>query len=262
MAEVSSTEPVIEIERQGRVAIVRLNRPKALNALNEAVMNAMTAAMPLLDQDPEVGAIIITGSEKAFAAGADIKEMQARSYAEMQARDWFSAWNALSDVRTPMIAAVSGYALGGGCELAMMCDIIIAGDSAKFGQPEIKLGVIPGMGGSQRLTKAVGKYKAMDMVLTGRMIDAEEAERMGLVSRIVPADTLMDAAMEAATMIAGLSKPSTQVAKEAVNRALEVSLAEGLHYERRVFHALFATEDQKEGMAAFAEKRDAKFKHR
>ena len=262
MAEVSASEPVIDIERQGRVAIVRLNRPKALNALNEAVMNAMTAAIPLLDQDPEVGAIIITGSEKAFAAGADIKEMQSRSYIDMQSRDWFAAWTILSDVRTPMIAAVSGYALGGGCELAMMCDIIIAGDTARFGQPEIKLGVIPGMGGSQRLTKAVGKYKAMDMVLTGRMIDAEEADRIGLVSRVVPADGLMNAAMEVASTVAGFSKPSTQVAKEAVDRALEVSLAEGLHYERRMFHALFATEDQKEGMAAFAEKREADFKHR
>jgi enoyl-CoA hydratase len=188
--------------------------------------------------------------------------MRSRSYADMQAKDWFGAWSVLSDVRTPMIAAVSGYALGGGCELAMICDLIIAGDTAKFGQPEIKLGVIPGMGGSQRLTKAVGKYKAMDMVLTGRMIDAEEADRMGLVSRVVPADKLMDAAMDVANTIAGFSKPSTQVAKEAVNRALEISLAEGLHYERRVFHALFATEDQKEGMAAFAEKREAEFKHR
>ncbi len=256
----SETDIVLQ-RREGRVAILTLNRPKALNALNSAVMRQLVELTGSLDRDPEVGAILITGSEKAFAAGADIKEMEDRSAMEMMLADWFSEWEALERVRTPMIAAVSGFALGGGCELAMMCDLIVAADSAKFGQPEIKLGIIPGMGGSQRLTRAVGKYKAMDMILTGRMIGAEEAERIGLVSRLVPADKLMEEALGAATTIADFSKPATMTAKEATNRSFEVGLREGLLHERRIFHALFAGGDRKEGMAAFREKRPATFRH-
>ncbi|WP_206454471.1 enoyl-CoA hydratase [Aurantimonas marina] len=256
----SETDTVLQ-RREGRVAILTLDRPKALNALNSAVMRELVRLTAELDRDPEVGAILITGSEKAFAAGADIKEMEDRSAMEMMLADWFSEWEALERVRTPMIAAVAGFALGGGCELAMMCDLIVAADSAKFGQPEIKLGIIPGMGGSQRLTRAVGKYKAMDMILTGRMIDAEEAERIGLVSRLVPADRLMEEALGAATTIAEFSKPATMTAKEATNRSFEVGLREGLLHERRIFHALFAGGDQKEGMSAFREKRQATFRH-
>ncbi len=256
------SEDVIIVEREGRVAIVRLNRPKALNALNFEVMTAMGKAITALDRDVEVGAIVITGSEKAFAAGADIKEMAERTGVEMLLGDWFAGWDAVAHCRTPMIAAVSGFALGGGCELAMMCDIIIASDTARFGQPEIKLGIMPGMGGSQRLTKAVGKYKAMDLVLTGRMIDAQEAERAGLVSRVVPADKHMEEVLETARTIANYGKPSLIAAKEAVNRALELGLNEGVLFERRTFHALFSTEDQKEGMRAFTEKRPATFRHR
>ena len=256
----SETDIVLQ-RREGRVAILTLNRPKALNALNSAVMRQLVELTGSLDRDPEVGAILITGSEKAFAAGADIKEMEGRSAMEMMLADWFSEWEALERVRTPMIAAVAGFALGGGCELAMMCDLIVAADSAKFGQPEIKLGIIPGMGGSQRLTRAVGKYKAMDMILTGRMIGAEEAERIGLVSRLVPADKLMEEALGAATTIADFSKPATMTAKEATNRSFEVGLREGLLHERRIFHALFAGGDRKEGMAAFREKRPATFRH-
>ncbi|MEC5324306.1 MULTISPECIES: enoyl-CoA hydratase [unclassified Aurantimonas] len=256
----SETDIVLQ-RREGRVAILTLNRPKALNALNSAVMRQLVELTGSLDRDPEVGAILITGSEKAFAAGADIKEMEDRSAMEMMLADWFSEWEALERVRTPMIAAVAGFALGGGCELAMMCDLIVAADSAKFGQPEIKLGIIPGMGGSQRLTRAVGKYKAMDMILTGRMIGAEEAERIGLVSRLVPADKLMEEALGAATTIADFSKPATMTAKEATNRSFEVGLREGLLHERRIFHALFAGGDQKEGMSAFREKRPATFRH-
>jgi enoyl-CoA hydratase len=253
---------VVVVERDGRVATIRLNRPKALNALNNAVMRAMAAAIGTLDADADVGAIVITGSEKAFAAGADIKEMAERSAVEMQMADWFAGWNAVAGCRTPLIAAVAGFALGGGCELAMMCDLIIASETAQFGQPEIKLGVIPGMGGSQRLTRAIGKYKAMDLILTGRMMGAAEAERAGLVSRVVAPDRFMDEVAEAARTIAGFGKPSVLAAKEAAGRAFEVSLSEGLLFERRVFHGLFATEDQKEGMRAFTEKRPAQFKHR
>ena len=253
------TDPVL-VSRNGRVAIVELNRPEALNALNAAIMNALVEKLTTLDADPSVGCIVITGSDKAFAAGADIKEMQDKTFSELFAGDFFGGWEKVAKIRTPKIAAVAGFALGGGCELALMCDTIFAADTAKFGQPEIKLGVIPGMGGSQRLTKLIGKSKAMDMILTGRMMDAAEAERCGLVSRVVPAADLMDVTMAAAHTIAGFSKPSVQMAREAVDRALEVSLAEGLLYERRVFHSLFATEDQKEGMAAFVEKRKPQFK--
>jgi enoyl-CoA hydratase len=244
-----------------RVARITLNRPKALNALNLQAMREITTAAAELDRDPAVGAIVITGSAKAFAAGADIKEMAPQSFSDVFAADWFAGWDALSRVRTPLIAAVAGYALGGGCELAMMCDILLAADTAKFGQPEITLGVIPGMGGSQRLTRAIGKAKAMDLILTGRMIDAGEAERAGLVSRLVAANALLDEATAVASKIASMSKPATQLAKEAVNRAFESTLAEGLLFERRLFHSTFATHDQKEGMAAFSEKRPPEFRH-
>jgi len=252
----------IMVERQGRVGLVTLNRPSALNALNTALMNELVSAVRDMDSDPDIGAVVIAGSIKAFAAGADIKEMSSKSYMEMYAADWFRHWEDLTRLRIPVIAAVSGFALGGGCELAMMADFIIAGDNAKFGQPEINLGVIPGMGGSQRLTRAVGKAKAMDMVLTGRFMDAEEAERSGLVSRVVPAAEVVDEALKAAEAIASKSKPAAMVAKEAVNAAFEMGLAQGVVFERRVFHSLFATEDQKEGMAAFSEKRQPEFKHR
>ncbi len=252
----------ILIERVGRVAVIRLNRPQALNALNSQVMAEMVETLRPLDRDPDVGCFVLTGSEKAFAAGADIKEMQPKAYMDMFHEDFFAGWDGFAALRTPRIAAVSGFALGGGCELAMMCDIIIASDTAKFGQPEIKLGVMPGMGGSQRLTKLIGKSKAMDMILTGRMMDAEEAERSGLVARVVPADKLMEEAMEAAEAIAGYGKAAAMVAREAVDRALEMGLREGILFERRTFHALFATEDQAEGMAAFVEKRPPSFKGR
>ncbi|MDV8030521.1 enoyl-CoA hydratase, partial [Rhodococcus sp. IEGM 27] len=215
-----------------------------------------------LDKDAEIGAILITGSDRAFAAGADIKEMQPKSYMDVYLDDFFSAWDKVAAARTPTIAAVAGYALGGGCELAMLCDILIAADTAKFGQPEIKLGVIPGIGGSQRLTRAVGKAKAMELCLTGRNMDAEEAERAGLVSRIVPAADLLDEALQTASTIAEMSLPVAMMAKEAVNRSFETTLTEGVRFERRVFHSTFATEDQKEGMAAFVEKRAPVFKHR
>ncbi|CRZ18352.1 enoyl-CoA hydratase [Mycolicibacterium neworleansense] len=252
----------ILVTRTGRVATITLNRPKALNALNSQVMTEVTTAAAELDNDPGVGAIIVTGNEKAFAAGADIKEMAELSFADVYSADFFELWSKFAATRTPTIAAVAGYALGGGCELAMMCDILIAADSAKFGQPEIKLGVLPGMGGSQRLTRAIGKAKAMDLILTGRTIDAVEAERAGLVSRLVPADSLIDEALAVAETIAGMSLSASRMAKEAVNRAFESSLAEGLLYERRLFHSAFATADQKEGMAAFSEKRAANFTHR
>ncbi|WP_066898954.1 enoyl-CoA hydratase [Mycolicibacterium houstonense] len=252
----------ILVTRTDRVATIKLNRPKALNALNSQVMTEVTTAAAELDADPGVGAIIVTGNEKAFAAGADIKEMAELSFADVYSADFFELWSKFAATRTPTIAAVAGYALGGGCELAMMCDILIAADSAKFGQPEIKLGVLPGMGGSQRLTRAIGKAKAMDLILTGRTIDAQEAERAGLVSRLVPADTLIDEALAVAETIAGMSLSASRMAKEAVNRAFESSLAEGLLYERRLFHSAFATADQKEGMAAFTEKRAANFTHR
>jgi enoyl-CoA hydratase len=225
-------------------------------------MADVTQAVSGFDADPDVGCVVVTGSAKAFAAGADIKEMQPRTAAEMYREDWFAGWDALTRARKPIIAAVAGYALGGGCELAMMCDFILAADNAKFGQPEIKLGVIPGMGGSQRLTRAVGKAKAMEMCLTGRMIDAVEAERIGLVARILPAADLLSEALKTAAAIAGMSLPAAMMVKEVVNRAFETTLAEGLQFERRVFHSVFATEDQKEGMAAFSEKRPANFVHR
>lgn len=252
----------ILVETRDKVGLITLNRPKALNALNSQIMDELVAAAQAFDADPEIGCIVITGSEKAFAAGADIKEMQAKSYAEMYLNDFFSEWEGLTRVRKPIIGAVAGYALGGGCELAMMCDFIIAADNAKFGQPEITLGVMPGMGGSQRLTRFVGKSKAMDMCLTGRMMDAAEAERSGLVSRVVPLEQLLDEAIKAASKIASFSLPATIMNKESVNRAYETTLAEGLRLERRVFHSMFAFEDQKEGMAAFVEKRQANFRNR
>ena len=252
----------ILVSRSERVGTITLKRPEALNALNSLVMVEVTGAAAELDADPGIGAIIITGSAKAFAAGADIKEMATLSFSEVFEADFFAAWSRLAAVRTPLIAAVAGYALGGGCELAMMCDVLIAADTAKFGQPEIKLGVLPGMGGSQRLTRAIGKAKAMDMILTGRTIDAAEAERSGLVSRVVPAGDLLTEATAVATAISQMSRSASRMAKEAVNRAFESSLAEGLIYERRLFHSAFATDDQSEGMAAFSEKRPPDFTHR
>ena len=252
----------ILVTRTERVGTITLNRPQALNALNTQVMRELTSAAAEFDEDPGIGAIIITGSAKAFAAGADIKEMSELSFSEVYESDLFGAWGKLAAVRTPLIAAVAGYALGGGCELAMICDVLIAADTAKFGQPEIKLGVLPGMGGSQRLTRAIGKAKAMDLILTGRTIDAAEAERSGLVSRVVPADTLLDEAAAVATTISQMSRSAARMAKEAVNRAFESTLAEGLLYERRLFHSAFATDDQTEGMAAFIAKRPPAFTHR
>lgn len=249
----------IKIEQRKRVVIITLNRPKALNALNSELMQEMVSVMQKLDKDPSVGCFVITGSKKAFAAGADIKEMENKSYMDMFHENYFAAWEAFTAIRTPKIAAVSGYALGGGCELAMMCDIIYASNTAKFGQPEIKLGVIPGIGGTQRLTKMVGKTKAMDLILTGRLMNAEEAERSGLVSRIIPVETLLEESVEAAAVIASYSKTTAMVARETIDRAMELSLREGVLYERRAFHALFATEHQKEGMQAFVEKRKANF---
>lgn len=252
----------IIVETKGRVGLIRINRPKALNALNTSVMKELLDALAGFDQDSHVGAIVLTGSEKAFAAGADIKEMQKLTFADASLADLFAQWEGVMRIRKPIVAAVAGYALGGGCELAMMCDFIIAAEDAKFGQPEITLGVIPGMGGSQRLARAVGKAKAMEMCLTGRMMDAEEAERAGLVSRIVPAGELIEDALRTAEKIAGFSLPAVMMAKEAVNRSYEMTLAEGLRFERRAFHSLFALEDQKEGMTAFIEKRSAKFRNR
>ena len=257
------SEPFVLAETRGRVGLLTLNRPKALNALNDTLMDQLGTALLAFDADDGIGAIVITGSEKAFAAGADIGAMKDWSYMDVYGSEYITRnWETLKRVRKPVIAAVAGYALGGGCELAMMCDIIIAAETAKFGQPEIKLGVIPGAGGTQRLPRAVGKAKAMDMVLTSRMMAAEEAERAGLVSRVVPADKMLDEAIEAATLIASMSLPSAMMAKECVNRAYEGTLAEGVLFERRLFHSLFATEDQKEGMAAFVEKRAPSFKHR
>ncbi|MBC7301619.1 MAG: enoyl-CoA hydratase [Nocardia sp.] len=252
----------ILVETKNRVGWITLNRPKALNALNTQVLDDIVVALGELGRDDEVGAVVITGSAKAFAAGADIKEMAPKSYVDMFMDDFFARWDLLAQFRKPTVAAVAGYALGGGCELAMLCDILIAADTAQFGQPEIKLGVIPGIGGSQRLTRAVGKAKAMDMVLTGRTIGAEEAERAGLVSRVVGAEDLLDVAAEVAETIAAKSLPVTMIAKEAVNRSFETTLAEGIRFERRVFHSLFAIEDQKEGMNAFVDKRSPHFTHR
>lgn len=256
------TYETILVSRDGRVGTITLNRPQALNALNSQVMADVTSAAAEFDADPAIGAIIITGSAKAFAAGADIKEMSTLSFSQVFETDFIAAWGRLTAVRTPLIAAVAGWALGGGCELAMICDIIIAADTAKFGQPEITLGVLPGMGGSQRLTRAIGKAKAMDMILTGRNMDAAEAELAGLVSRVVPAENLLEEASAVAAKIASMSRPASRMAKEAVNRAFETNLAEGLLYERRLFHSAFATDDQTEGMAAFTEKRPANFTHR
>ena len=248
---------------RGRVGVITLNRPKALNALNDALMDELGAALKQFDADDDIGAIVLTGSEKAFAAGADIGMMAGYSYMDVYKGDYITRnWEAIRSIRKPIIAAVAGFALGGGCELAMMCDIIIAADTAKFGQPEIKLGVIPGAGGTQRLPRAVSKAKAMDLCLTARFMKADEAERAGLVSRVVPADRFLEEAVDAATIIASFSLPAVMMAKEAVNRAYETTLAEGVHFERRLFHSLFATEDQKEGMAAFVEKRNPVFKHR
>jgi enoyl-CoA hydratase len=248
-------------EVKGRVALITLNRPEALNALNQQLTWELLDAIEAFGHDAAIGCVIVTGSEKAFAAGADIKEMGERSYPDMYAEDLFAAWDRLAAFRKPVIAAVSGYALGGGCELAMMCDIIIAADSARFGQPEIKLGVMPGIGGTQRLTRAVGKAKAMEMCLTGRMMDAQEAERSGLVSRVVPAAELLPEAWKTAETIASMSLPIAMMTKETINRAYETTLAEGIRFERRVFHAMFATADQKEGMQAFVEKRPPRFRH-
>ncbi|MPZ57038.1 MAG: enoyl-CoA hydratase [Rhizobiales bacterium] len=256
------TPETIIVETRGRVGLIRLNRPQALNALNTKLMTELSTAVDAFEADAGIGCILITGSEKAFAAGADIKEMADKSFLDAFYGDFTADWHRVAHARKPTIAAVAGYALGGGCELAMLCDIIIAADNAKFGQPEIKLGVIPGIGGTQRLTHAVGKAKAMDLILTGRMMDAVEAERSGLVARVVPLATLMDEAMKVAETIAGMSLPAVMIAKEAVNRAFEISLAEGVAFERRVFHSLFATQDQKEGMAAFLEKRPPRFTHK
>jgi len=252
----------ILVETQGKVGLIRLNRPKALNALNDQLMSELGQALLKFDAEEAIGCIIITGSEKAFAAGADIGAMAGYSYMDAFKGDYITRnWEEIRRVRKPVIAAVAGFALGGGCELAMMCDVIIAADNAKFGQPEIKLGVIPGAGGTQRLPRAVSKAKAMDMCLTARMMDAVEAERAGLVSRVVPLDQLMAEALEAATVIANMSLPAVMMIKESVNRAYETTLAEGIQFERRLFHSTFATEDQKEGMQAFLEKRSPVFKN-
>lgn len=256
------TQNTITEERRGRVALITLNRPTALNALNAELMGEVTEAVTRLDASPEVGAIVLTGSAKAFAAGADIKEMAEKGATEMYNADWFGGWDALTRARTPIIAAVSGYALGGGCELAMMCNLIIAAEGARFGQPEINLGILPGMGGSQRLVRAVGKAKAMEMCLTGRMMDAREAERSGLVARVVPDDSLLEEALETARVIASKSKVASTMVKEAVNAAFEANLSQGLLFERRLVHSVFASEDQKEGMAAFVDKREPEFRHR
>ena len=252
----------ILVAQEDRVGIITINRPQAMNALNSKVIAEMNQALDGFEKNPEIGCVLIMGSDKAFAAGADIKEMQHLSFPETYLEDFITSWDAISSRRKPLMAAVAGFALGGGCELAMMCDFIIAADNAKFGQPEIKLGVMPGAGGTQRLTRAVGKAKAMDMCLTGRMMDATEAERAGLVSRVVPLADLAAEAKKTAATIASMSLPIAMMTKESVNRAFETSLAEGLRFERRVFHPMFAIADQKEGMTAFVEKRPAKFTHR
>jgi enoyl-CoA hydratase len=253
----------ILVETRGRVGLITLNRPKALNALNDALMDELGVALGEFDADDAIGAIVVTGSEKAFAAGADIGMMSTYTYMDVYKGDYITRnWEVVRSIRKPIIAAVAGFALGGGCELAMMCDIIFAADSAKFGQPEIKLGIMPGAGGTQRLPRAVSKAKAMDLCLTARFMDAAEAERAGLVSRVIPAASLVDEAVAAAATIAEFPLPAVMMVKESVNRAYETTLAEGVHFERRLFHSLFATEDQKEGMAAFVEKRKPVFKHR
>ena len=253
----------ILVETRGSVGLITLNRPKAMNALCANLAREIAKAVDAYESDDNIGALVVTGSEKAFCAGADIKEMSEKNYMDVYKEDFITVnWERLSHCRKPVIAAVAGYALGGGCEFAMMCDFILAADTAKFGQPEILIGTIPGAGGTQRLTRFVGKAKSMEMVITGRMMDAKEAERAGLVSRIIPAADLVEEAIKTAEKIANLSRPVVMLAKESVNRAYETTLAEGVRFERRLFHSTFATEDQKEGMAAFAEKRTANFKHR
>jgi enoyl-CoA hydratase len=251
----------IEIERHGRAMLLRLNRPEALNALNAELIAEIDVALSASEIDPEIGCVVLTGSEKAFAAGADIKEMKDKSFPEAFLEDFLGRWDAVARARKPIIAAVSGFALGGGCELAMMCDFILASETAQFGQPEIKLGVMPGAGGTQRLTRAVGKAKAMELCLTGRMMGAEEAERAGLIARVLPAAELLPEAIKTAQRVAAMSTPAVLSVKEAINRAFETSLAEGARFERRAFHALFSTNDQKEGMAAFIEKRPPSFQN-
>ena len=257
-----ASEHTIEVTRAGRVATIVLDRPHSLNALSVATMHDVVRSAVELDRDEGIGAILITGAGRAFAAGADIGEMRDKSQRDLYLSDWFEEWDRFAALRTPVVAAVNGYALGGGCELAMMCDVVIAGASARFGQPEINLGIIPGIGGTQRLTRSVGKAKAMDLVLTGRMMDAEEAERAGLVSRVVPDETLGEVARQVAETIAGKSLPAVYAAKEAVSSAFETPLAEGVKLERRAFYAAFAYDDQKEGMSAFLEKRQPQFTHR
>ena len=253
----------ILVETRGPVGLITLNRPKAMNALCADLAREIAEAVDAYESDEAIGALVVTGSERAFCAGADIKEMADKNYMDVYKQDFITVnWERLSQCRKPVVAAVAGYALGGGCEFAMMCDFILAADNAKFGQPEILIGTIPGAGGTQRLTRFIGKSKAMEMVLTGRMMDADEAERSGLVSRIVPVDELIDEAVQTAEKMANLSRPVVMLAKESVNRAYETTLSEGVRFERRVFHSTFSTEDQKEGMAAFAEKRTAEFKHR
>ena len=263
LAMSNEQEKTVLVERQGPVGIVRLNRPSALNALNAKLIEELGAALDQLEFDTAIGAIVLTGNERAFAAGADIKEMQAKTYIEAYTQDFITrGWERVGQCRKPVIAAVGGFALGGGCEVAMMCDIVIAAENAKFGQPEINLGTMPGAGGTQRLPRFIGKAKAMDLCLTGRLMDAQEAERAGLVSRVVPADKLVDEAISVAERIAEMSQPIAMMVKESVNRAFETTLAEGIRFERRLFHATFATEDQKEGMAAFFQKRKPSFKNR
>lgn len=252
----------ILVETRGNVGLITLNRPDALNALNAALIEDLYKALVVFESDDNIGCMVLTGSEKAFAAGADIKEMQSKDYMDVYLNDFIRRWEKIAQVRKPVIAAVGGFALGGGCEMAMACDFIIAAETAKFGQPEIKLGVMPGAGGTQRLTRFVGKSKAMEMCLTGRMMDADEAERAGLVSRIVPAADLVEEAVKTAQKIADMSRPIAMMTKETVNRAYETTLSEGILFERRVFHSMFSIDDQKEGMAAFAEKRKANFKNK
>lgn len=260
MANETAYETIL-VETRGRVGLITLNRPAQLNALNDQLIAELNGALDGFEADDGIGAIVVTGSEKAFAAGADVKEMQAKTYIAAYKEDFIASWERISRVRKPVIAAVAGFALGGGCELAMSCDLIIAADSARFGQPEIKLGIMPGAGGTQRLIRAVGKSKAMELILTGRLMDAAEAERAGLVARVVPAADLLADALKTAETIASMSLPSVMMAKDCVNRAYETTLTEGMRYERRTFHALFATDDQKEGMAAFIEKRRPEFKN-
>lgn len=253
----------IIVETKGRVGLITLNRPKAMNALSALLVKELGEALDAFEADDDIGAVVLTGSEKAFAAGADIKEMSSKSYMDVYLEDFITnGWERITTCRKPIIAAVAGYALGGGCEVAMMCDFILAADTARFGQPEITIGTIPGAGGTQRLTRLAGKSKAMEMILTGRMMDAQEAERAGLVSRIIPAPDLLEEAQKVAERIASMSRPMVIMAKESVNRAYETTLAEGIRFERRLFHSTFGTEDQKEGMAAFTEKRQPSFKDR